>query len=201
MAKAPDPAELLAGNPDAIAAFRKLLRAHIRGYFNRESQIHDVSHDALLDLLAKLDAGAQPKHVHYWVLNSANNAVRRELTRLRHQAIEYQSSVHGPRFDPADHASLLDAREDLRKINALLADCDEVPYRALAGAVEGRDHNEIAQELGISPGAARMTLSRARAALSDRFTAQQKIDQLILLARRAGLVGDAGPEPPSSATT
>jgi len=34
-----------------------------------------------------------------------------------------------------DLPALLDAREDLRRINALLADCDEAPRRALAGAV------------------------------------------------------------------
>ncbi len=198
MATAPDPEQLRAGDPATIAAFRGLLRAHVRRYFQRESQIHDVVHEALLDLLARLDAGVQPKHPAYWALNSANNAVRRELTRLRHQAVEYESTLHGPQLDHDDHAALLDAREDLRKINVLLADCDEVPFRALAGAIEGRDHNEIAQELGISPGAARMTLARARADLSGRFTRQQKIDKLLLLARQAGLVGDSPCEDASS---
>lgn len=200
----PDPDQLRAGDAAAIESFRRLLRAHICRYFNKESQINDVIQDALLDLLAKLEAGANPKQPEYWALNAANNAVRRELTRMRRQVIEYESRLHGlgPRQGDrgrADHADLLDAREDLRKINALLADCDEVPLRALTAAVQGRNHREIAQELGISPGAARMTLARARTELSDRFTAQQKIDHLIRLARRAGLVVQAqGNEPPVS---
>ncbi|PRQ08081.1 RNA polymerase sigma factor [Enhygromyxa salina] len=198
MSTPPDPQKLREGEAAASEAFRRLLRAHICGYFNKESQVHDVTQDALLDLLAKLEAGAEPKHPEYWALNAANNAVRRELTRLRRRAIEYQSQLHGyGQDDGADHAELLDAREDLRKINALLADCDEVPFRALTAAVEGRNHREIAEELGISPGAARMTLARARSELSGRFTARQKIDHLMWLARRAGLI--EAPQPADEA--
>lgn len=182
----PDPKQLRAGDPAATEAFRRILRAHVRNYFSRESQIHDVIQDALLELLGKLEAGAQPEQPVYWALTSANNAVRRELTRLRHRVIEFESSqVNGVEPDPA---ALLDAREDLRRITVLLKDCDEAPLRALAAAAEGRDHRELAEQLGVSPGAARMTLSRARAELSTRVSAQQKLDQLIALAKRAGLL-------------
>ena len=186
----PDPQRLRERDPATTEAFRRILRAHVRSYFNRDSQIHDVTQDALLELLAKLEAGAEPEQPVYWALTSANNAVRRELTRLRHRVIEYESQVHGAvdeRGEPGV-AALLDAREDLRRITALLADCDEAPLRALAGAAEGRDHRELAEQLGVSPGAARMTLSRARAELSERFTAQQKLDVLVALAKRAGLL-------------
>jgi RNA polymerase sigma factor (sigma-70 family) len=185
----PDPAGLRAKDRATTEAFRRILRAHVRSYFNRESQIHDVTQDALLELLAKLEAGAQPQQPVYWALTSANNAVRRELTRIRHRVIEYESQLHG-RVEPGEPewAALLDAREDLRRVNALLTDYDEAPLRALAGAAEGRDHRELAEQLGVSPGAARMTLSRARADLSVRFSAQQKLDELIALAKRAGLL-------------
>jgi RNA polymerase sigma factor (sigma-70 family) len=186
----PDPAGLRDGDPASTEAFRRILRAHVRSYFNRESQIHDVTQDALLELLAKLEAGAQPQQPVYWALTSANNAVRRELTRIRHRVIEYESQLHGKvEHGEPDWAALLDAREDLRRINSLLHDCDDAPLRALAGAAEGRDHRELAEQLGVSPGAARMTLSRARADLSVRFSAQQKLDELIALAKRAGLLG------------
>jgi RNA polymerase sigma factor (sigma-70 family) len=185
----PDPAGLRDGDPAITEAFRRILRAHVRSYFNRESQIHDVTQDALLELLDKVNAGAEPQQPVYWALNSANNAVRRELTRVRHRVIEYESQLHGKveHGDP-DWAALLDAREDLRRINALLSECDEAPLIAIAGAAEGRDHRELAEQLGVSPGAARMTLSRARAELSGRFSAQQKLEELIALAKRAGLL-------------
>jgi RNA polymerase sigma factor (sigma-70 family) len=186
----PDPAKLRAGDPATTEVFRRILRAHVRSYFNRESQIHDVTQDALLELLAKLDAGAAPPQPVYWALTSANNAVRRELTRVRHRVIEYESQLHGmTEYSEPDWVALLDAREDLRRINELLADCEEAPSRAIAGAAEGRNHRELAEQLGVSPGAARMTLARARAELSGRFSAQQKLDELIALAKRAGLLG------------
>jgi RNA polymerase sigma factor (sigma-70 family) len=185
----PDPARLRARDRATTEAFRRILRAHVRSYFNRESQIHDVTQDALLELLAKLEAGAEPEHPVYWALTSATNAVRRELTRIRHRVIEYESQLHGKTdHGEPDWAALLDAREDLRRINVLLNECEEAQLRALAGAAEGRDHRELAEQLGVSPGAARMTLSRARADLSVRFSAQQKLDELIALAKRAGLL-------------
>lgn len=186
MSTRPDPAKLRAGDPEATAAFVELLWNHARAFFKRESQLHDVVHDALLELLAKLERGDEPKHPDYWALNAANNAVRRELTRLKHQAIEYESDLHG--HASCDAEALLDAREELRRINELLVDCDDAPSRALAGAAAGRDHREIAEELGISPGAARMTLARARAELGDRVDSKKKKQHLLALAQRAGLV-------------
>jgi len=179
------PSQLHSGDPEASEQFRRLLRAYVSQYFSRDSQIHDVSQDALLELLAKLDAGAEPREAVYWALNAGRNAVRRELTRLRHRAIEYESQVHG--CIETDHAARLDARAELRRIEALLGDTAERPKRALTSTIEGRDHNEIAAELGVSPGAARMTVARARAELSDRLSAQQKLDRLMQLARHAGL--------------
>lgn len=167
--------------------FLRILYSHVRSYFKRESQVNDVAHDALLELLAKLDGGAMPEQPVFWALTAANNAVRRELTRLRHIAITYESSLHGGAEQP-DPAALYDAREDLRRINGLLTKCNEAPYRALVGAAEGLDHNELSEELGVSPGAARMTLARARAELSEQLTAEEKLAQLVALAKRAGLV-------------
>lgn len=181
-----DVVELRRGSAAATEDFRRLVRAHVQRYFSRESQVHDVTQDALLELLAKLEAGAEPREALHWALNAAHNAVRREFTRLRHRAVEFESQVHG-RIE-ADHAARLDAREDLRRIDNLLDETPERPKRALTGSLEGRDHNEIAAELGVSPGAARMTVARARAELSERLSAQQKLARLVQLARHAGLV-------------
>lgn len=183
----PDPDKLRTGDVETIEAFRGVLHAHVRSYFRRESQVHDVTHDAMLELFAKLEAGADPGEPVFWALTAANNAVRRELTRLRRQAVAYESQLHGM-GEVGDPAALLDAREDLRRINALLLECDEAPYRALTGALEGRNHTELGTELGVSPGAARMTLARARAQLGERFSAQQKLAELVSLAKRAGLL-------------
>lgn len=191
----PDPKKLRERDTATTETFRRIVRTHVRNYFNVDSQIHDVTQDALLELLDKLESGAQPEHAVYWALTAANNAVRRELTRVRHRAVvEYESQLHGAlEGGEPDVAALLDAREDLRRINALLADCDEAPLIALAAAAEGRDHRELAQQLGVSPGAARMTLSRARAELSTKFTAQQKRDYLVKLAKGAGLLDFESP--------
>lgn len=183
----PDPLKLRAGDANTTEVFLRILYSHVRNYFKRESQVHDVAYDALIELLAKLDDGAMPEQPVFWALTAANNAVRRELTRLRHIAIAYESSLHGGAEQP-DPVELYDAREELRRINGLLAKCDEAPYRALVGAAEGLDHNELSEKLGVSPGAARMTLARARADFSEKLTAEEKWAALVGLAKRAGLV-------------
>ena len=181
-----DPNELLKGESQAAKRFRELVRRRVSSYFRRESQIHDVTQDALLELLRKLSDGERPSDAAQWVHTAARNAVRRELTRINRRVVEYESALHG--LVESDQVALLDAREDLRRITALLDEEGELAQRALASSARGSDHNELAAELGLSPGAARMTLSRARAKLHDRLSAQQKISHLVQLAKSAGLI-------------
>jgi RNA polymerase sigma factor (sigma-70 family) len=181
-----DHRKLLAGDPLTTQAFLKYIRSHVRRYFHRRSQIHDVSQAAMLDILARLRAGEEPEpdRVHYWVLNCANNAVKRELTRLRHRAVSYESRLHSsPQPSPS---AVLGAREKIERIDRLLADCGEVGRKALEATVQGHNHREIAEQLDMGPGAVRMTISRVRAVLSERLTAEEKLGRLRLLAKHAG---------------
>ena len=62
-------------------------------------------------------------------------------------------------------------------------DLDFVNLKGWRGFLVSEEEHSEAVELGMSPGAARMTLSRARAKLHDRFNAQQKISHLVQLAK------------------
>lgn len=181
-----DPRKLLEGDPRTAEAFLKYIRSHVRRYFRRGSQIHDVSQAAMLDVIARLEAGEEPEpdRLHYWVLNCAKNAVRRELTRLRHRAVSYESRLHC--HPQASASAVLGAREEIERIDRLLTDCSEVGRKALAARLQGHTHREIAKQLDMESGAVRMTLTRLRATLSRRLSAEEKLKRLRLLAKRSG---------------
>lgn len=181
-----DHRKLLANDPSTTRAFLNYIRRYVRRFFQRRSQIHDVSQSAMLEVIDKLSNGNEPTPdlVHYWVLNCASNAVRRELTRLRHIAVSYESRLHS-RPDP-EVDEVVGARREIERIDRLLEDCGDVARKALDAAVHGDTHREIAAELEIGPGAVRMTIARVRATLSKRLTAEEKLARLHLLAIRAG---------------
>ena len=76
---------------------------------------------------------------------------------------------------------------DFLAIDELLTDCDETVRLALQARAEGRTYQEIAEQLGISHGSVRMSISRERARLRDRLSADEKLEELRLLVDRAGL--------------
>jgi RNA polymerase sigma factor (sigma-70 family) len=178
--------KLLAHDPPTTQAFLDCIRRYVRRYFNRPSEIHDVSQSAMVELIDKLNRGEepQPDRTYFWVLNSASNAVRRELTRLRHRVVSYESRLHGQFTSTREE--VFEARQEIERINRLLAECSDVARLALAASVHGDTHREIAAALELRPGAVRMTISRVRATLSDRLTAEEKLERLRLLAARAG---------------
>jgi RNA polymerase sigma factor (sigma-70 family) len=181
-----DHRKLLAHDPTTTQAFLDCIRGYVRRYFHRASEIHDVSQSAMLELVGKLRRGDEPTpdRTYYWVLNCASNAVRRELTRRRHRVVSYESRLHGkPAANPSE---AFEARREIERIDRLLADCSDVARRALEASVHGDTHREIAAELELGPGAVRMTISRVRATLSQRLTAEEKLERLRLLAARAG---------------
>jgi DNA-directed RNA polymerase specialized sigma24 family protein len=180
-----NPDKLRAGDHASVVAFRAVIRRHVARFFRKHSQIEDVSNAALLELLEKLDAGARPSVPLVWALAAANNAVRRELTRLRRQSIAVDSQRHGvARIDPT---LVIDARDKLVRIDRLLERAEGIGVEVLAAATEGATHLEIAKQVGVTPGAVRTTLSRVRADLREQLEAEERRENLHQLARRAGL--------------
>ena len=179
---------LVENDPSAAPLVQRLVRGYVRRFFMSSSQVHDVSTNAWVDLLGRLEreGAPDPERGYAWVLNSASNAVRRELTRLRRQSkTRYDSALL--ETGAQSESKVLRARETLRRIDELLTDCDETVRLALQARAEGRTYQEIAEQLGISHGSVRMSISRERARLRDRLSADEKLEELRLLVDRAGL--------------
>lgn len=157
-------------------AFEELVRRHMRkAYLTALAQLgdvhaaEDVTQDALIAALERLDDCRTPEKFAAWLVriarNKAHNFRRRERVRtaLPLEAADRVSS--GP--DPSQEA----ARSELRE--RLLAAMDQLTERQREALylfdVEGLRHAEIAKLLGLREGNVRYHLFQARRALRDKM--------------------------------
>jgi RNA polymerase sigma factor (sigma-70 family) len=174
-----DHQKLLAGDLSTTVLFLRVARQWARKFFRKRSQLDAVTQAAMLEMLDKLKAGdiPEPDRTLSWALTCANNAVRRELTRVRnHRTIVYESHQHSP--NAAGASEWLRARDDLQRVNALLEDCDLDARRLLEAITRGHTYREIADEWGLGVGAARASVARLRKRLRAQLVAQDKRELL-----------------------
>tara|TARA_B110000037_G_scaffold203592_1_gene246797 strand:+ start:92 stop:628 length:537 start_codon:yes stop_codon:yes gene_type:complete len=98
-----------------------------------------------------------------WVFTIAANTSR-DLKRRESRRIETVEMVREP---PAPSKTMGDEAKILSAIDQL-SDTLREPF--ILGALQGFDHNEIAEVLGISPSNARARMSRARATLRENLS-------------------------------
>lgn len=96
-----------------------------------------------------------------WLFGIAINAARDHARKVR------RLPLHAEPVDLASPPPRPDARLHLEDAIAELPDTLRDAF--LLGVVEGFDHNEVAETLGITPANARARMSRARAWLRDRL--------------------------------
>ena len=171
-----------------VHRYRRPLLNYCRRFALPESRAEDVLQQALLKTWVALRDGAEVRDLKAWlyrvVHNTAVNAVR-------------DAAHDGELADPAlragaGHADVergLVLREALAEVAALPALQREVIVRT---AVGGYSHEQVASDLGISDGAVRGLLYRARATLRTAVTA---LTPPPLLAWLGGRVEQGGPAP------
>lgn len=184
MSSSPLDVELLRRrDPTMTERFLEALRRFARRYFRKRSDIEHVAHDALAELLTKLERGDEPESIPQWIVTAASNATRRRM-RARRDHVPFVSEVHSPDL-VATPSDVHRQREQLRVVDRSLQKMPVNTRASLLGSVEGRNHESIAAELGVAPGTVRKEVSRARFQLRRELTAQDKLDLLRELARDA----------------
>lgn len=179
-----DTAELVrSARAGDAAAFEQLVRRHLRaaysvalGVTNDPSDAEDVTQDAFIAALERLDECQDPERFSGWLLrivrNRALNLRRAQAVRAARplaEAVDAKSASN-----PERDASRALLREDL---TAALGELTETQRQVvLLHDLEGYRHREIGDLLGISEGASRFHLSTARAALRGLLTERQKGD-------------------------
>ncbi|WP_445152119.1 sigma-70 family RNA polymerase sigma factor [Baekduia sp. Peel2402] len=166
-------AALRAGDPDAFAVlcerYGPALRRYARGVLRaRPAIVDDVVQESLLRAHHALRRDDRHIEVRPYLYRLVRNCCLDELARVRTDSVP----LHLLRADeePSSGASPEAAAEQRQRLGATLAALAELPEaqrRALVRReLDGLSHEQVAAELGITPGASKSLVYRARETLT-----------------------------------
>jgi RNA polymerase sigma-70 factor (ECF subfamily) len=146
---------------DLVRRYLRAARAVALAELGEPFDAEDACQDAFLVALERLEECRRPERFGGWLIqivrNRARNIRRSQRVRMSVPLDQVASSAPGP------SAERVELRDRLRQA---LAELPSVQREiVLLHDLEGLRHAEIAEVLGLSPGASRVSLHRARAAL------------------------------------
>jgi RNA polymerase sigma factor (sigma-70 family) len=155
------------------------------------SRAEDAVQQALINAHDALQRTDEVRHLRSWLYRIAHNASLNVLRAVRDDVPLDEAAQSGSLRLPVDDGPA-ESFERSERFQATVAALQELPERQRAALVlrelEGRSHEEIAEALGVTKGAARQHLMRARVAVRGAVTA---VTPYPLIARLSELL--AGP--------
>jgi RNA polymerase sigma factor (sigma-70 family) len=176
------------------AAFEEIVRRYRRPLDRFAAAIvggrsEDVTQDAFSKALPALRSSETQIDLRPWLYRIVRNTALNDLRGRAPAAAELSEMLPGGRSAAAE----VEAREELRDLMDRLQALPEPQRAALVmRELEGLGHDEIAAALGVSGGAARQVIYRARAALRDGLGLLVPLPLLRALAEHGGEAGAAG---------
>jgi RNA polymerase sigma factor (sigma-70 family) len=176
------------------AAFEEIVRRYRRpldrfaaAFVGGRSE--DVTQDAFSKALLALRGSEAEIELRPWLYRIVRNTALNEMRDRAPAAAELSEALPGARSAAAE----VEAREELRDLMDRLQALPEPQRAALVmRELEGLSHEEIASALGVSGGAARQAIYRARAALREGFGLLVPLPLLRALADHGGEASAAG---------
>ena len=166
------------------AAFADLYRAHapavavaVRANIRNGESVADVVQEAFLRALEQLDSLREADRFRSWVLAIARNAAVDERRHGQRVVAELDTVAELPSADmgPEDLAELRDA---VRAVRGCVAGLSRRDATAVALVSElGFGPAEVGAALGISPGAAKVVVHRARRRLQAALELEAQVRQ------------------------
>jgi RNA polymerase sigma factor (sigma-70 family) len=144
-----------------VRRYRKPLLIYCRRMGSPEASAEDTLQQGLLQAWTAIRTGIEVRDPHAWLYRIVHNVAVSNQRRRRVVAVELQETAGA---NGADHEAerRMAAREALEGLAALPEMQREV---MVSTAVDGLSHEEVASVLGLSSGAVRGLIYRARAAL------------------------------------
>src|SRR5215218_10042751 len=150
-----------------VERYRRPLLRHCRRYLP-EARAEDALQQALVSAWTALRRGDEVRELCPWLHRIVHNT---SLNALRVAGYDYEQ-LHDTLHGAGGPAELAERSAVVRQTLAGLAALPERQREALLRiAVEGRSQDEVAGELGLSRGAVRQLVHRARSALRAAATA------------------------------
>lgn len=151
-----------AGNDRAFEAIVERYNAQLLRYCSRilpDGRGEDAVQQAFLKAYNAIHADTTPLSLRSWLFGIAHNV---SLNVLRQRGGDHES-LDAVSAGAEDADATIERRERFREVLAAVAALPPSQRDALLlRELEGRGHEEIARELGVSGGAARQLISRAR---------------------------------------
>ena len=175
------------GNDRAFEAIVHRYRSPLLRYCRRflsPARAEDAVQQAFVNALAGLHTGESEMNLRPWLYRIAHNSALNVLRQAGADHEEISDQIDGVETPP----QALERRERFRSVVAAVRDLPERQRDAIVlQALEGRSYDEIATEMGVTGGAVRQLLNRARTTLREGVTA---LTPPALVARLGG-VADA----------
>jgi RNA polymerase sigma factor (sigma-70 family) len=177
-----------------VHRYRKPLLGYCRRLRLEDARAEDIVQLALLKTWIAVREGSEVRDLKAWLYRVVHNTAVNALRDSVHDGQPLPDPTLGSSFDPGTDDSQLDRgmamREALAEVAALPPLQREVIVRT---AVAGDSHEQVASDLGITNGAVRGLLYRARVTLRTGLTALTPPPLLGWLAGRSNQ-GGPGPE-------
>jgi RNA polymerase sigma factor (sigma-70 family) len=173
-----------------VDRYRKPLLGYCRRLLLPEARAEDALQQGLLQAWLALSDGCEVRDAKAWLYRIVHNAAVSALRRSGYDYVELDESLHGAGAPESDIDRRIAVREALAGLAALPEAQREV---LLLTAVQGHSHEQVAAAMGLSDGAVRGLVYRARATLRSAATALMP-PQAVLWAARAAETGASHPE-------
>jgi RNA polymerase sigma factor (sigma-70 family) len=165
-----------------VNRYRRPLLNYCRRLSLPEARTEDVLQQALLKTWIALRGGAEVRDIKAWLYRVVHNTALNAVRDAAHDGEPLPDPTLRAGAGQADIERGLVVREALAEVAALPRLQREVIVRT---AVGGHSHEQVASDLGITDGAVRGLLYRARATLRTATTALTPVSWLTWLVGRA----------------
>jgi RNA polymerase sigma factor (sigma-70 family) len=169
-----------------VERYRRPLHRHVRRVLP-ESRAEDALQQTFLKAWSSLQGRAEVRDLRPWLYRIAQNTALDTLKRAGYDYDELSESLRAPGGPEADHDRRTVMRETLTGIAALPENQREALLRT---AVGGDSRAQVAHDLGLTDGAVRQLVHRARVTLRAAATA---VTPAPIAIWAAGAVGAAEP--------
>jgi len=176
-----------AGHDRAFEAIVERYRRPLLRYLRRllsDTLAEDVVQATFINAWSSLRTGTEVRELRPWLYRIAHNAAINALKKVGEAMEEVPESIGGFATEPATE---LERRDEMqRALTSIAALPSRQRTALLAVAVDGRAHSDVAQELGLTDGAVRQLVHRARTTLRGGITAITPVPVLHLLLASSG---------------
>src|SRR4051794_7015804 len=168
-----------------VERYRGALARAARRYLP-ESRAEDALQQAFLAAWSALERGDEVRDLRAWLYRIVHNTALNQLRVSGYDYAELEESLHGSDAPQEEMERRAVVRQTLTGLAALPERQREALLRI---AIEGRSQDEVARELGVSEGAVRQLVHRARLTLRAAATAVTPLPLATWAASAAGAGG------------